>query len=507
MVQTTIEKDGEVLPASYIPTPTQGYYAHRARTSAVSAETALPTPTPEAIPPKMPAAPISKGARVLMWKQDPSVEEIGIRKAYLPRRVFAGPRDARIAIQGVPTVTPNVFGDFIVNPPDTEAFDAVHTFAVVRQVLTMYERQRAPSVIPWQWNGGGNVDPLNVFPRAGVTQNAFYSRSQQALKFFFFDTASPPPVHTVFTCRSLDIVAHETGHAILDGLKPGWLGAGNVPQTGALHESISDLTAIFLTLSQFDQVEAIIAQTKANLHEKSFLSDLAEQFGLSLGRPNGLRNADNDLKLSQVSNQVHELSQVFTGGVFDVLADVFAFEQRPRRKDDAAVLYSVARYMSGLVIRAVATAPDVGATFADVVNRMLALTTADGKPPKYRQFIVDRFSFREVIAPFAGEFAADEEVEVEPAIQDEPGTVQDRTGCCGTMQLEEYLTEEDDLYLDLEHEVRDLRAALEAGDYDEMNVGQLRKLAAERGIEGRSEMSKAELVRGLVTSDREDDAL
>src|SRR5206468_6793193 len=111
-------------------------------------------------------------------------------------------------------------------------------------------------------------------------------------------------------------------------LKPNWLGFGNPPQTGGLHESFGDLTAIFLTLSQLDQVEAVIAQTKSNLHDKTFLSDLAEEFGLALGMPRGLRNADNDLKLSQVSNEVHALSQVFTGAIYDVLADIFSFERR-----------------------------------------------------------------------------------------------------------------------------------------------------------------------------------
>ena len=138
------------------------------------------------------------------------------------------------------------------------------------------------------------------------------------------------PAHRVFTCRSLDIVAHETGHAILDGLKPHWLDVASPPQTGGLHESFGDLTAIFLALSQLDQVEAIIAQTKANLHDKTFLSDLAEQFGLALGRPNGLRNADNDLKLSQAGTEVHAISQVFTGAIYDILADIFRSNARPR---------------------------------------------------------------------------------------------------------------------------------------------------------------------------------
>jgi hypothetical protein len=114
---------------------------------------------------------------------------------------------------------------------------------------------------------------------------------------------------------------------VLDGLKPGWLGGTNPPQTGGLHESFGDLTAIFLACSQLDQVEAAVATTKANLHDKNFLAALAEQFGAALGFPQGLRNADNDLKLSQVGNEVHAISQVFTGGIYDVLADIFAFEK------------------------------------------------------------------------------------------------------------------------------------------------------------------------------------
>jgi hypothetical protein len=154
-----------------------------------------------------------------------------------------------------------------------------------------------------------------VFPHAGNTANAYYSRTDQALKFFFFPKPGTTPPALVYTCRSLDIVAHECGHGVLDGLKPGWLGGGNPPQTGGLHESFGDLTAIFLACAQLDQVEAALALTKANLHDKNFLAAMAEQFGMALGFPQGLRNADNDLKLSQVSNEVHAISQVFTGGI------------------------------------------------------------------------------------------------------------------------------------------------------------------------------------------------
>jgi hypothetical protein len=465
---TTIATDGDYIqenltvPAS-LPTPTLEYREHRRavrnlpRVQVATGITPIPIPIPIPIPFPLP------GARVLMWKQDPTVQEIGIRKAFLPGHVFPGPKDARITTQGTATVSPNAFGD-LVEPPGTDNFDTVHTFAVVRETLTMYQRARAVGTtaaqIPWQWNTLGppaNTDPLNVFAKAGETMNAFYQRSTKSLKFFFFTKPGDPPGSPkIFTCRSLDIVAHETGHAVLDGLKPHWL-EGGPPQTGALHESFGDQTAIFLALSQFDQVEAVIAQTKANLHDKTFLSDLAEQFGLALGRPNGLRNADNDLTLGQVTNEVHDLSQVFTGAIYDILADIFNFERKTAIKDDGATLYEVSKYVCSLVLRAIIAAPASAATFADVANQMLIVANSDGKPVQYRNFIRNRFTIRGVVvAATPLSLAADHELGEELVAAEHPSTVADTPrnlrGTCGTMQLPEF-TGGDDL---LQHQADEL---------------------------------------------------
>lgn len=387
------------------------------------------------------------GARVLMWKQDPSVGAMGTRTAYLPGVVLAGPRDARIApgAPGIEQVEPDASGDF-VTPPDTPQFDAVHTFSVARQTLTMYQRVLTAAGVamplPWQWNSSSDTDPLRLFPHGlPDVKNAFYSRNQGCLKFGDFIPAGSP--ERLFTCRSLDIVSHETAHAILDGIKPRWLQADAPPQTGGLHESFGDLTAVFLALAQFDQCEAIVAQTKANLHDKSFLADVAEQFGLALGYRNGLRNADNDLRLSQAGTQVHAISQVFTGAMYDVLADVFAHERNPEREDDAAVLHRVAAYLGGVLLRALIGAPDAAATFADVVNGMLLAVAGDGKPAAYGGFIRNQFSRREVVQTGALPADATEDVYLPGAplaacVCDAPGARQDRRACCGTMQLAEY---------------------------------------------------------------------
>jgi hypothetical protein len=383
------------------------------------------------------------GARVLMWKQDPSVSEIGTRKAFLPGVVLDGPRDARIVSSdpAIAPVSPNAFGDFVTTA-DTPQFDAVHAFAVVRQTLTMYQRALSaagdPMPLPWQWNSSVDTAPLQVFAYGlPNVMNAFYSRAQCCLKFGHF--VSDQDGSRVYTCRSFDIVSHETGHAVLDGLKPAWLDADNPPQTGGLHESFGDLTAIFLALSQLDQCEAVIAQTKARLHDKTFLADIAEQFGLALGTATGLRNADNDLTMSEAGSEVHALSQVFTGAVYDILADCFAIERDPLLRDDALVLHEVGAYLRALVLRALVAAPEIAPAYADVVNAMLRLSLADGKPVAYRNSIRNRFAVREVITspvPLTEDHA--DAVVLAAHVQDAAGVQQDRRACCGTMNLAEY---------------------------------------------------------------------
>jgi hypothetical protein len=438
-------------PVGFVPMPSAPYRQHRKAAQLLDQPgpprpgtgPGLPGNAEDGQPGDVPL-PYAFGARVLMWKQDPSVAEIGTRKAFLPGVVLAGPRDARITIgdPAMQPVEPNAFGDF-VTMPDTPQFDAVHTFAVVRQTLTMYQRALstagAAMPLPWQWNSSTDTTPLQIFPYGlPNVMNAFYSRSQSCLKFG--DFVPTGQTARVYTCRSFDIVSHETGHAVLDGLKPQWLIADNPPQTGGLHESFGDLTAIFLALSQLDQCDAVVAQTKAKLHDKTFLADIAEQFGLALGNTTGLRNADNDLTLSQAGTEVHAISQVFTGAVYDILADLFAFERQPALEDCASVLHRTAAWLRGLLLRALIAAPEAAASYADVANEMLRICQEDGKPAEYARFIRDRFAQREVLdvpAALAGQ-AHPAGLRLAACVSDAPGARQDRRACCGTMNLAEY---------------------------------------------------------------------
>ena len=124
-------------PVRYIPTPSAPYQQQH-RLARLLEQPPGPAGQPamasadEEEQPEPPPLPHAFGARVLMWKQDPSVGEIGTRRAYLPGPVLAGPRDARIApgTPGIDPVEPNAFGDFVTQP-DTPQFDAVHTLSLI----------------------------------------------------------------------------------------------------------------------------------------------------------------------------------------------------------------------------------------------------------------------------------------------------------------------------------------------------------------------------------------
>ncbi|HEV7816490.1 MAG TPA: hypothetical protein VGP06_15500, partial [Janthinobacterium sp.] len=197
------------LPVNYVPTPSGPYREYR-KTAQLTQQPGRPRlATPAATTtPALSSLPL--GSRVLMWKQDPAVSDLGVRKCFLPGVMLQGPRDARIANgqPGIAAVSPNAFGDFIMSP-NSEQFDAVHTFAVVRQTLTLYQRalatQDGAAPLPWEWNDGENTEPLQVFPHGlPNVMNAFYSRDDQALRFGDFIPSGDS--ERVYTCRSFDIV-------------------------------------------------------------------------------------------------------------------------------------------------------------------------------------------------------------------------------------------------------------------------------------------------------------
>lgn len=144
----------------------------------------------------------------------------------------------------------------------------------------------------------GFVQRLRVYPHALRQANAFYDPHRKAILFGYFQ-AMPAnaqlqlPGATVFTCLSHDIIAHETTHAILDGVHRRYIDATH-PDTRAFHEAFADIVALFQHFSFPDVLRHQIARTRGDLTRQNLLGQLAQQFGQAIGGYGSLRDAIGD---------------------------------------------------------------------------------------------------------------------------------------------------------------------------------------------------------------------
>ncbi len=244
------------------------------------------------------------------------VEEIGWFRTPLKEWLPDAPRDLSNVKR--PERYKAEYEAFISEVVKNPFFHQVNAWAVVQRVLEFFEHPQALGrPVPWGFEG----NRLLVVPHAGYGENAFYDRSTKSLQFFYFGDPENPG----YTCLSHDIVAHETGHAILDGIRPLYIENPSV-QTAAFHEFIGDLTAILLSLDNRDIRHFIAGVTEANLEKADVLAQIAEQFGKEVEDREFLRTARNNLSLQdpkiQSSLSAHKVSQVLTGAMFDILIGI-----------------------------------------------------------------------------------------------------------------------------------------------------------------------------------------
>ncbi|MEO7274871.1 MAG: peptidase M4 [Vicinamibacterales bacterium] len=138
---------------------------------------------------------------------------------------------------------------------------------------------------------------LVVRPFGFEGSNAGYSREAGDLSFGYFSAGDHAAGFTlrgglIATALSHDIVAHETTHALLDGLRSSFMDPSNV-DVPAFHEAFSDLVALFLHFTYADVVERGIRESRGGFARGMLLTDLAREFGYArskTGRAEALRS-------------------------------------------------------------------------------------------------------------------------------------------------------------------------------------------------------------------------
>lgn len=257
------------------------------------------------------------------------------------------------------------------------------------------------------------VQRLRIYPHALREANAYYSPSKKALLFGYFVSspgASPSngfPGGTVFTCLSHDVIAHETTHALLDGMHRRYIEPTN-PDSLAFHEALADLVALLQHFSFPEVLRHQIARTRGDLRTDNELGKLAQQFGQGVGLHGALRDAIGgaDPKTGEWHlatpdpedyvrlTEPHARGAILVGAVFDAFLSIYrtrvadlyriatggtgVLAEGAIHPDLVARLASeagkAAQHVLNMCVRALDYTPPVDLTFGDFLR---AIITAD----------------------------------------------------------------------------------------------------------------------------------
>ncbi len=187
----------------------------------------------------------------------------------------------------------------------TPQFHQQMVYAVAQLTIQNFERALGRLA---QWSPGPSLDPdnpddgshyvprLRIYPHALREANAYYSPAKKALLFGYFpasedDPASHIPGAMVFTSLSHDIIAHETAHALLDGIHRR-LNRPTNPDMLAFHEAFADVVALFQHFTFPEILRHQIARTRGDIRaQENLLGQLASEFGRATGARGALRDA------------------------------------------------------------------------------------------------------------------------------------------------------------------------------------------------------------------------
>jgi hypothetical protein len=134
------------------------------------------------------------------------------------------------------------------------------------------------------------VQRLRIYPHAMRQRNAYYSQRKGALLFGYFDSQDEDRFskEVVYACLSYDIVAHETTHAILDGINRTLIRPTN-PDVLAFHEAFADIVALLSRFQMKNIVATQIRETRGDLTSANILGQLGREFGKGTKQYQGLR--------------------------------------------------------------------------------------------------------------------------------------------------------------------------------------------------------------------------
>ena len=295
-----------------------------------------------------------------------------------------------------------VVGRLGTNYRENIKFRQVNVWAVINRTLSILEDSRLLGrPIPWA-SGQGR---LLVLPHAGYGENAFYDRKTGAIHFLYFEGVSG---EQVYTCLSHDIVTHELGHAVLDGLKPGYNELSSA-ETAAFHEFFGDALAITSSLTFRELLAEIVGKTRSVELDK-VVGEIAAEFGSARGGDPFLRSAAVFHSMSELggTQEEHSLSEVLTNTFYEFLKRRYRIKLRevlardgksePNGGHAVRALVNATSEASQVFLRAIDYCPPVDVSFAQYARAIVAAdTVAYPTKPAARNLVVELLSERGIV--------------------------------------------------------------------------------------------------------------
>jgi len=309
-----------------------------------------------------------------------------------------GPRGYRVHVIDYDASTRNFVQPAVIPiAPDVEnsAFHAQSVYAVIMRTLWRFEYALGRNV-GWSFDGGHQI---HVAPHAFQGANAFYSRRDRGLFFGYFKDEGN---RTINTCLSHDVIAHETTHAILDGLREGYYYA-SLPDQAAFHEGFADVVALLAMFSLPRVLRVLIdahatksgLTTSLNRIARKWLTDENLKGSALLGLGDGIGDRGAALRRSIAivpspdlldrpqNREPHNRGEILVAAVMRAFLDIWLKRiaslgdantvelDRDRVADEGAL---AADHLLTMAIRALDYSPSAGIEFRDYLS---ALLTAD----------------------------------------------------------------------------------------------------------------------------------
>jgi hypothetical protein len=328
--------------------------------------------------------------------RDPAADEWDRPWSYLDR--FAGADDERL-----------------LSDPE---FHAQNVYAIAARTLAAFELALGRR-LPWAFGG----HQLYLVPHAFSEANAHYAGDDRGVFFGYLELDE----ETIYTCLSHDIVAHETTHAILDGLRPRFIEPG-LPDQAGFHEAFADVVALLSVFSVGRLIETVLGKADARGRipakrvepqqlEQTALFTLAEQFGEATSgvRGSALRRSlelepSDEWRHDLAFEEPHRRGEVVVAALMRALISMWSKRLKPLinaggldRERAAEEGAKAATHLLQMAIRAIDYAPAVELEFEDYIDGLLVAdqVVAPDDQHGYRESVANAFAAFGILPPQA----------------------------------------------------------------------------------------------------------